>query len=231
METFELANENKDFRLTEAYKALRTNITFCGSDVKVIALTSCMPNDGKSTVAWNVAVSMAETGKKVLLIDADLRNSVIMRRFKIGQKIVGLSHYLSDQATLQEVLYHSSLPNLDIILSGSFPPNPAELLSTPKFESMIKELREQYDYIIIDTPPLGSVIDAAIIATVCDGSILVISSGKVSYKFARDTKAQLEKSGSKILGVVLNNVEYDSALSHYSKSYYYHYGYGPKNAK
>ncbi len=232
MKTFEFKSEKQAFYIAEAYKTLRTNITFCGDDVKVISVTSCMPNDGKSELSWNVALNMAEAGKKVLLLDADLRKSVHVRRLGIKEDIMfGLSHFLSGQADINDVFYQSSFPNLYTIFAGSVPPNPAELLGNKRFEALLKVMRNSFDYIIIDTPPLGSVIDSAIVSSFCDGAILVISQGRISYKFAREVKAQLEKSNCRILGVILNKVDIREKGGYYKSYGYgkkYGYGYGKK---
>lgn len=219
--TYQYYKDANDFRLTEAYKTLRTNITFCGDDVKVIAVTSCIPNEGKSTVSWNIACAMAETGKKTLYVDADLRKSVMVGRLKLDTNVLGLSHLLSGQAELGEVIYETQLKNLHGIFAGSFPPNPAELLGNKRFKALVDVMRARFDYIIIDTPPLGSVIDSAIISTVCDGTVMVMASGSVSYKFAREVKGQLEKSGCKILGAILNKVNFKDNGPYYSKYYGY----------
>ena len=180
-----LSNWKSDHQMDEAYKALRTNIQFCGADKKVIALTSCTPNEGKSSVAFNLAASLAESGKSVLLIDADLRKSVLMGRVTVDQEVMGLAHYLSKQAKLSDVICATTLPKFHIIFSGIVPPNPAELLGQERFGNLISSGRKVYDYIIIDAPPLGSVIDSAIIARVCDASVLVISANAISHKFVR----------------------------------------------
>lgn len=212
-----------EFRSNEAYKSLRTNIQFCGSDVKVISLTSCTPNEGKSEVSFNLASSFAESGKKVIFIDGDMRKSVLIGKYKVDQAVDGLSHYLSGLKELEEVLYETNIENLSIIFTGPVPPNPAELLGNQRFGNMINELREVYDYIVIDTPPLGSVIDSAIIAQNCDGVILVIEANAISYKFAQRVKSQLEKSNCRILGTVLNKVEIGEK-GYYSKYYSKYYG-------
>ena len=209
------------FRVNEAYKSLRTNIQFCGSGVKMICITSCLPNEGKSNVSFNLATSLAECGKKVIFIDADLRRSVIIGRYKPDQAVVGLTHYLSGQNKIDEILYETNIDNLDIIFTGPVPPNPSELLASDNFSDLIKIFRKVYDYIIIDTPPIGSVIDSAIVAQKCDGVVLVIESNTVSYKFAQRAIRQLEKSQSKILGAVLNKYENEGRL----------YGYESKKSK
>ena len=225
-----------DYSMKEAYKTFRTNLQFCGDDVHVIAVTSCMPNEGKSTISLELSKSLAELGKKVLLIDADLRKSVLVSKYADQTGIEGLSQFLSGQAALQDVLYSTQYPNFFVIFSGAFPPNPVELLSKTKFKDFITNAKNTFDYIIIDCPPLGNVIDAAVIASSCDSAIMVISANSVSAKFAKNVKNQFEKSGCRILGAVLNNVE-DKGSGYYSKyyyqkyyrAYYGKYGYGQEN--
>ena len=163
---------------------------FCGEDKKVIAVTSCTPNEGKSTVSLNLALSLADSGKKVLFIDADLRKSVLMGRTEVeGEEIKGLSHLLSHQETIENVICATNVPRFHIIYAGIVPPNPAELLGGRIFQTyFVAAIRKVYDYVIIDTPPLGSVIDSAVIADECDGSIIVMESGVISYRFAQDVK-------------------------------------------
>lgn len=231
--------EELDYRTNEAYKTLRTNIQFCGDDIKVMAFTSCTPNEGKSSVSFNLAVSFAEVGKKVILIDADLRKSVLIGRYRVGEVECGLTHYLSGQKELQEVLLHTDIENMDIVFSGMHVPNPAELLNHSRFTNLIRDLREEYDYVIIDTPPLGSVIDSAIVAKISDGAVLVIESNAISYRFAQNVKDQLEKSNCRILGAVINKVPLEKN-SYYGKYYGRYYGkyygkyygnYGQEEAK
>ncbi|WP_329957494.1 polysaccharide biosynthesis tyrosine autokinase [Novisyntrophococcus fermenticellae] len=220
-------NETMGYQISEAYKSLRTNFQFCGEDKKVIAITSCTMNEGKSSISMQLAVSLAESGKHVLLIDADLRKSVLMGRTKVSQKgIMGLTHFLTGQCTIQETICATSVKNFHLIYSGPFPPNPAELLGGKYFKSLIEAIRNVYDYVIIDTPPLGSVIDSAIIAEICDGAIMVIESGVISYRFAQEVKKQLEKSNCPILGVVLNKVDmHKQSYEKYHGRYYgRHYG-------
>jgi capsular exopolysaccharide synthesis family protein len=210
-----------DFQGNEAFKTLRSNIQFCGSDVKVIGLTSCRQNEGKSSISMHLADAMADSQKKTILIDADLRKSVLLGRYRIEKPIKGLTHYLSGLSMEDEVIYKTSTNNLDVIFSGPVPPNPSELLTSQIFVSLIHSLREKYDYILIDTPPLGSIIDGAVISRVCDGMILIIEADSISYKFAQKVKCQLEKSGCRILGAVLNKVELRKSVynKYYDKSY------------
>lgn len=209
------------FGINEAYKSLRTNIQFCGSEVKLICITSCLPNEGKSNVSFNLAKSLADCGKKVILIDADLRRSALIGRYKPDIAVLGLTHYLSNQNKIDEILYETNIDNLDIIFTGPVPPNPSELLGSESFSDLLKIFRKVYDYVIIDTPPIGSVIDSAIVAQKCDGVVLVIESNVISYKFAQRAINQLEKTQSKILGAVLNKYSYKGKP----------YGYGNKKYK
>ena len=167
-----LALKQLDYFSDEAYKKLRTNIQLCGGNKKVIAFTSSIPNEGKSSVSLNLALSMAEAGKGTLFIDADLRKSVLKARVRVKDKVDGLTNYLTEQAEIKEIIYSTEFPELDIIFSGPVPPNPAELLGGERFQELVHQVRKEYDYVIIDAPPIGSVIDAAIIAPVCDGIII-----------------------------------------------------------
>lgn len=226
-----------DFKTKEAYKTLRTNVQFCGNDVKIISLTSCVPNEGKSMVSFNLAISMAETGKKVLFIDADLRKSVLIGRYKINKAIKGLTQYLSGVEQLDDVRYSTNVKNMDLILSGPVPPNPAELLNNEKFTELLETARKEYDYVIIDTPPIGQVIDPAIVAQQTDGVIFLISQANISYKYAQKQIEQMRKSGCRILGAVLNKVDPEEKGGYHGgyygkyskKGYGYGYGYGYGN--
>lgn len=226
-----------DFKTKEAYKTLRTNVQFCGNDVKIISLTSCVPSEGKSMVSFNLAISMAETGKKVLFIDADLRKSVLIGRYKINKAIKGLTQYLSGVEQLDDVRYGTNVKNMDLILSGPVPPNPAELLNNEKFTELLETARKEYDYVIIDTPPIGQVIDPAIVAQQTDGVIFLISQANISYKYAQKQIEQMRKSGCRILGAVLNKVDPEEKGGYYGgyygkyskKGYGYGYGYGYGN--
>lgn len=211
-----------DYRRDEAYKSLRTNLQFCGTDKKVIAFTSCTPNEGKSNVSFHLSVSLAQSGKSVLLVDGDLRKSVLLGRVQVEGQMKGLAHYLSRQAKLSDVICVTDIPKFHVLFSGPVPPNPAELLGSRVFQELIQGAREIYDYIIIDTPPLGSVIDCAVIAENCDGVVMVIESEAISYRFAQEVKQQLERSNCPVLGVVLNKVNY--AKQGYYGRYYGKYG-------
>lgn len=226
MQTVTLKNITKDYRSNEAYKTLRTNLEFSGSDNKAIVLTSSTPNEGKSTVSIGLALALVESGKRVLFVDADLRKSVLVGRHRVTEEVKGLSHYLSGQADLNDVICRTQEAGLFVIFAGVIPPNPSELLGQKRFAHLIENAKANYDYVIIDAPPLGSVIDAAVISKVCDASVLVVAAKSVSYKFVRTVKEQLEKTGCPILGVVLNKV--DMKQNKYYGKYYGNY-YGNEN--
>lgn len=224
MQTIEIRKtEELSYQANEAYKSLRTNLMFSGEDVKAVVITSCTPNEGKTSVSINLACSLAEAGKRVLYIDADMRRSVVVGRYKMGSATFGLSHYLSGQKKLEEVLNQTNLDGMNMIVAGVVPPNPSELLEGKRFADLIRAARSTYDYIIIDTPPVGSVIDSAIVARQSDGVALVVASGEISYKFAQKVKSQLEMAGSKLLGVILNKVDL-SQSSQYGRYYKKYYG-------
>ena len=207
MKSLNIIYDKLEYSVDESYKSLRTNLLFCGEDKKVIAITSCTSNEGKSNVSFNLGVSLAQAGKRVLLIDADLRKSVMLGRIEAEGELKGLSHYLSQQESLSNIVYSTNIPKFHLIYAGAVPPNPAELLGSVHFRQLLASVRDVYDYIIIDTPPLGSVIDGAVIAEECDGSIMVIESGVISYRFAQEVREQLARCNCPILGVVLNKVD------------------------
>ena len=196
-----------DYGYNEAIKTLRTNILFCGSKVRVIMFTSSVPGEGKSDITLAAAQSMAQLGKKVLVIDGDIRRSVLVTRYQLKEKVNGLSQYLCGQENLEDVIYDTSVENMSMIFAGPYSPNPAELLEEKLFTSLLEYARGEFDYIMIDTPPMANLIDGAIVARQCDGAVMVIESGAISYKVEQRVKAQLEKSGCRILGVVLNKVD------------------------
>ncbi|MBQ8416850.1 MAG: CpsD/CapB family tyrosine-protein kinase [Clostridia bacterium] len=196
----------EDFYTQEAYKVLRTNLQFCGKDIKVIVVTSHGENEGKTTVAMQTAKSFAELGKKVIVIDADMRKSVMAMRNTTAKRPGGLSEVLIGIKTLEECITKTQDPSFDILFAGKYPPNPSELLGSEYFSNLLAQLREQYDYVIIDTPPLGMLIDAAIIAPHCDGSVIVMGSEKLKYRDVSAMLDQMEKSGCRVLGVVRNKL-------------------------
>lgn len=220
MRTIELILEdNNNYFVHEAFNTLRTNILFSGKDTKVILVTSCQGHEGKTTISLDLSHSLTEVNKKVLLVDADLRKSVMASRYTKDRGIMGLSQWLSGQVELEQVINKTQIPSLDVVFAGPYPPNPTALAGSPAFKELLDYARGIYDYIIVDAPPLGLVIDAAVMATVCDGAIFVINAGTTKRRDTQEVKDQLEKSGCKILGAVLNNVSRKE-----TKNSYYYYG-------
>lgn len=215
-----ITESNPKSPISEKYRMLRTNIEFSFIDYKlqVIMVTSSKPNEGKSTTTANVAVAFAQSNKRVLLIDADLRKPSQHHIFGKSNR-VGLTNVLFKQKLLEEVIQSTDTDNLSIIHAGPTPPNPSELLSSMQMASLLSKARELYDVIIIDTPPILSVTDAQIVATLSDGVVLVVDSGKVKKELALKAKAYLEHVNAKLIGVVLNNINRND-----SDSYTYYYG-------
>ncbi|HEU9363421.1 TPA: polysaccharide biosynthesis tyrosine autokinase CpsD [Streptococcus pneumoniae] len=209
MPTLEIAQKKLEFikKAEEYYNALCTNIQLSGDKLKVISVTSVKPGEGKTTTSVNIARSFARTGYKTLLIDGDTRNSVISGVFKSREKITGLTEFLSGTADLSHGLCDTNIENLFVIQSGSVSPNPTALLQSKNFNDMIETLRKYFDYIIVDTAPIGIVIDAAIITQKCDASILVTAIGEVNKRDVQKAKQQLEQTEKLFLGVVLNKLD------------------------
>ena len=221
----------KEFQAAEALKTLRTNLLFSGANIRAVALTSYSASEGKSTIAFQLAASMAQTGKRVLLVDADLRKSVMASRLRVRGRVDGLSHFLSGMSNANELICETDIPGMYMMFAGARVPNAAELLGNESFVKLIPALKETFDYVIVDAAPLGQVIDAAVIAPVMDGMVMVVDVTHNSYKLERRMKQQLEKSGAKILGVVLNRVDFQDKDGYYGKAYGYGYGYGEEENK
>ncbi|HEW7047151.1 TPA: polysaccharide biosynthesis tyrosine autokinase CpsD [Streptococcus pneumoniae] len=227
MPTLEIAQKKLEFikKAEEYYNALRTNIQLSGDKLKVISVTSVNPGEGKTTTSVNIARSFARAGYKTLLIDGDTRNSVMSGFFKSREKITGLTEFLSGTADLSHGLCDTNIENLFVVQSGSVSPNPTALLQSKNFNDMIETLRKYFDYIIVDTAPIGIVIDAAIITQKCDASILVTATGEVNKRDVQKAKQQLEQTGKLFLGVILNKFD----VQHKKYGSYGDYGnYGKK---
>ncbi|CTK68071.1 capsular polysaccharide biosynthesis protein Cps4D [Streptococcus pneumoniae] len=209
MPTLEIAQKKLEFikKAEEYYNALCTNIQLSGDKLKVISVTSVSPGEGKTTTSVNIAWSFARAGYKTLLIDGDTRNSVISGFFKSREKITGLTEFLSETADLSHGLCDTNIENLFVVQSGSVSPNPTALLQSKNFNDMIETLRKYFDYIIVDTAPIGIVIDAAIITQKCDASILVTATGEANKRDVQKAKQQLKQTGKLFLGVVLNKLD------------------------
>jgi capsular exopolysaccharide synthesis family protein len=223
--------EVKDYRLTEGLNQLKTNLAFCGKDIKVITITSSVQNEGKSLVAFDLSKTMAESGKKILMVDADLRKSVLAAKYHIQGIDKGLSHYLTGQTEIEDIIYETETEGFYLSVAGPLSPDPTSLLDSDQFQKFIDKVREDYDYVIIDAPPLGVVIDAAIIGKYCDGAVLVIEQGVIKRKVVQDVIKQLKRGKVRILGAVLNKVdERIGAYGAYDYKYSYSY-YGDSDAE
>jgi len=211
--------QNPKSPISEQYRTIRTNIQFSFVDRIMCSLmvTSAGPGEGKSTTTANLAVAFAQQGNKVLLIDADLRKPTVHYTFRLNN-IVGLTNVLTQSIQLVNAYQETEVENLFVLTSGPIPPNPAELLGSKAMRHFFKEAQEQFDLIIFDTPPVLAVTDAQILANQCDGTVLVVSSGKTEIGAAVKAKDLLVSANGKLLGVVLNRRKMQQG------QYYYYYG-------
>jgi len=211
--------------ISEAYRTLRTNISFSAvdEDLRVIMVTSAGPGEGKSTTVANLAATYAQSDKRTVLIELDLRKPTVHKTFKLSNRL-GISHVLTKQASLDEVIQDTDIPNLSAITAGMIPPNPSELVGSKALGAILEQLKEQFDQIIIDTPPVLALTDAQLIATHCDGVVLVAEAGKVKRSALLDAKERLNIVKARIVGVVLNNAKRKVKDDYY----YYYYGHEEK---
>lgn len=212
-----------DYAGDEVINAICSNIAFAGKKVKRIAVTSHDANNGKTFLAIRIAYGMAKRGKTVLLIDGDLRKSTLIKRYGITHTREGLSHYLSGQAELDSVIYQTSIPHLYLLPAGKLVQSPLSLLTSEDFDRLMELAGKEFDAVIVDTPPVGAVIDAAEIAKRCDGSILVLAYNKITKDGLKKLVRTMEQTQTPVIGCIINNVTM-SKLDR--KRYDYGYGYG-----
>lgn len=212
--------EKPQSNISEAYRTIRTGIEFSNldKDLKVICMTSSKQNEGKTTVLSNLGVSFAKIDKKVLLIDADLRNPSISKMFDTSNS-QGLMDILLGKRNIQDCIKKTKQENLYILTGGTIPPNPAEVLSSKKMSEFIESIRDEYDYIFIDSPPVGIISDASIISVYSDGVIFVVGANEVDSNLAKIAKERLDSVKANIVGVILNKFKTDTNSEYYN--YYY----------
>lgn len=219
-----ILGNTSSFQVQEAYKALRTNIRFSSSGKK-FCITSGLAGEGKSITALNVAISFAEAGQKVLLIDADLRRPS-MARLLVENGAPGLSNVLAGLCNEEKAIHKNQIPNLDVLFSGEIPPNPSELLSNENMPALLERLEKTYDYIFIDTPPVNIVTDACIVGSLMDGVLFVIRQNQSDRESVRRGVNQLEIAGVKLLGFIFNGADSKRGKGYRRYNYYKYRGYG-----
>ncbi|MHB8094345.1 MAG: GumC family protein [Candidatus Aminicenantales bacterium] len=212
-----------DSRLAESYRTIRTSLLLSSADrpVKTIAMTSAMPGEGKTVSAANLAVTLAQSGKTVLIVDADLRRPRLHRVFKV-KNTVGLTTFLTDSVEISQVIKSTEIPNLSLVNSGPIPPNPAELLGSEKMTRFIKTMRDECDFIIFDLPPMAEISDALVLGAKVDGLVLVVWGDKTSRETLKKVRERLDLLKVRTLGVIINNVDMPyRKYSYYMDSYYH----------
>jgi succinoglycan biosynthesis transport protein ExoP len=225
-----VSHERPQSQISEAFRALRTSLLLSQADrpPQVILVTSALPREGKTTAAVNLAVTLAQLGDRTLLVDADLRKPGVSKLLSLTDgKHAGLSTYLAGVSTLDLVtIPHPRITNLAAIPTGPLPPNPADLLSSQRMSDAIEALRAEYKFIVIDSPPIMAATDAVILSVLCDGVLLVARSGETPREALRRTRDLLAGVRSRLLGVILNAVDFSAPQYYYSYSYYPHDYYG-----
>lgn len=217
--TFTVEEPERD--LGEAMKTLRSNLMYSGEKTDVIVVTSVQPSEGKSTISFLLAKSFAELKKRTLYIDADLRKSETAKRFGIEGKLEGISEFLTGQSG--NIVYDTNIPYFNYVPSGKRPPNPTDLLSSQRFPEFLQVIRKAYDVVIIDTPPVGNVVDASIMARYSDGVLMVVRNDFTRKEALRRARRQILQNGGKILGCVENRVK-RFGKGYYGKYYGKYYG-------
>lgn len=225
-----------DYAATEALNTICSNLSFAGKNLKRIIVTSCEAGDGKSQLAMHIAQNLSGRGKKIVIVDADLRKSAMVRRFgiKTESEMIGLAHYLAGYNSMDDIVYRTNVAGLSIIPIGNHVVNPMPLLNSAEFAQLLERLAKEYDMVFLDAPPIGLVIDAAEMAQYCDASMLVVNYGQTRRRALMNAKKQMMKSGCPVVGCILNKVTFDtlSSKKYYSQGYYNHYSaYAPQGDK
>lgn len=223
------------FQFVEAYKSLRTNLEFLSSagNCKTILITSSVPEEGKTNVAANLAMTIAASGKRVVLVDCDLRKATISRYLRIPRSHAGLTNVITskDEGALATALVRVKDSGITVLTAGTIPPNPTELLSAPMTEKIFASLQKAFDYVIVDTPPVSLVTDAAVLCRMADGVLLVVRPGVTTIQSAQLSKKNLEAVNAHILGVVMNGYNGKQSGRRDGYSYAYSYSYYDEDKK
>lgn len=225
MTKIDLSIPNLPYAVEEAMNRLRVNVKFCGKNTKKILITSSVPNEGKSVVSVQLWKMLSEAGFKTVLVDADLRKSTLKNRHNYkDQKLNSLGHYLSGQCEYEDVLCETNVENGYLIPCTTVLENPISLLEDDRFKELLNKLSDEFRYVLIDSPPLCSVADSSLVASLCDGAILVVRGGTTSKKLVKESLNQLNYVGCNLLGTILNRVE--TKTHTYSKYYGKYKEYG-----
>lgn len=230
-----ILSQNSSFYVRESYKSLRTNIRFfqAGEGCRRFCITSSLAGEGKSITLLNLAITFAEAGQRVLLIDADLRRPS-QARLLIERATPGLSNVLAGHCDEDEAIRKSAYPNLDVLFSGEIPPNPSELLGSPRMKKLIDRLSERYDYILVDAPPVGVVTDACVVARSLDGMLFLVRQNKTEKEILARCVQQVKNAGVRLMGFVINGSTGESGSQYkyrYRTKYKYNYEYTGRNGK
>lgn len=222
-----ITNLHPKAALAEAFRVLRTNIQFAALDkpLKTILITSAGPREGKSTTAANLGVAIAQSGRKVILLDGDLRRPSLHKFFRQARG-VGLTSVLLGRTSMSEALVETGIDGLRLLPSGPVPPNPSEMLASQAFEKLLAELSDEAEYVLIDSPPSVAVADASLMAARADGTLLVVALGRVAKPMLTRAKEQLANAKANLLGTILTNVGPGTDYTYY---YYYYYHYQDSN--
>ena len=219
--------DTPDYTGAEALNTICSNLSFAGKNLKKIIFTSCTEHEGKSFITMQIMQNMAKRGKRVVLVDADLRCSVLVSRYAIKTEgeCTGLAHFLAGHCAMEDAIYETNIENAYLVPEGRDVANPVPMLDSPDFWQMLKHLEEKFDLVLVDAPPVGLVIDAAEIARYCDGAVFVCEYNKTRRRELAAAKHQMEQTGTAVLGCIINKVTFDtlSAKKYYHRSYYSHY--------
>lgn len=222
------------YELKEAFNGLKINLNFTAEDAKVIMITSSLEGEGKSFISMHLMKVLAESGKRVCLIDTDMRRSAILSDYLISadKNIMGLSHYLSGQSSFGDVLYRvENIERAYMVTCGAYVVDPTILLENKRFKVLMENVKNNFDYVIVDCAPIGIVADAKIVSKYCSGALMVIKSGQINRNLAKNTARQIEESGCRLIGYILNRRKSRKG-SYYDKKYYhYNHYYGAPSKK